>query len=121
MDQLDRVSASRPAGAGAGHPAGSGRRPGISKAALGKAKLGAIAVSVVAFLGSLVAVAQASPAAIARMNTAAAGQATLAQSAPVAPSSRFRGGSQGSAVAPLNLPQRPQMRNVRPLVRSRGS
>ncbi len=123
MEETNLVG--RPANASGGvsgatsRPNNTGRRRGMSKAVLGRVKLGAIALSVVAFLASLAGVVQASPAAIAKMNAAQA--AAVTQAAPVIPASQLGAGTSNGDAAPLVLPQRPQMPTIRPMVRSRGS
>jgi hypothetical protein len=124
MEETNRVARpatapGRPAAA-PGRPNTGGRRPGLNKVAIGRIKLAAIALSVVAFLASLAGVVQASPAAIARTNAAAQASA-LTQVAPVLPPARLGTGSSNGDVAPLVLPQRPQMPTIRPMIRSRGS
>jgi hypothetical protein len=85
---------------------------------LGRAKLAAIAVSVVAFVGALVGVVQASPNAIANMQ--APGVVTQ-QGANSNVAQQFSRRSSSGNIAPLVLPQAPQMPTIRPFVRSRGS
>lgn len=86
-------------------------RPRTSKAFLGRIKVLAVIVSVVAFVGSLVGVAIANPA-TANRSAAASQPAVVLQATDL--------GVQPSAGS-LILPAQPQMPRIRPMTRTRGS
>ena len=105
--------------AGATRPDRNSRRPRPSKAFLERAKLTAIALSVVAFVGSLAGVIVATP------NTKQAIDGLQPAISAPAPSSSANVPQLDSQLsnteAPLVLPARPQMPSLRPLTRTRGS
>jgi hypothetical protein len=104
--------------AGAKAPA---RRGGPGKATLGRVKLGAIAFSAVAFVGTLAGVIRATPNTI--KAPVAAQPAVVAQTQPLQSpaldqqASPFLNNNDPSLVMPV----RPQMPTLRPFTRTRGS
>jgi hypothetical protein len=112
----------RPARPAAGAKA-QAKRGGPSKATLGRVKLGAIAFSVVAFVGSLAGVIRATP------NTVKAPVA--AQPVVVAQAQSLQRPAFDQQTSPfandinndpsLVMPVRPQMPTLRPFTRTRGS
>lgn len=94
-------------------------RKRFDKAFLRRAKLGAVALSVVAFTGSLAGVAITNPAV---KNSGVAVQTAAAANIPAIPTppaqiSQFSGGAGQS----FSMPQAPVMPAIRPMVRTRGS
>ena len=89
--------------------ASRGRRP--NKAFLGRIKVVAVILSLVAFAGSLAGVAIANPATANR-------QTAKAQPAAIGRVARIQGQSSGGSLA---APSRQQLPRVRPMTRTRGS
>jgi hypothetical protein len=85
------------------------RRP--NKAFLGRIKILAVILSIVAFVGSLAGVAIANPATANRTVQVAQGVAISPASGIQAPSS----------IGGLVIPAQPQMPRIRPMTRTRGS
>ncbi len=118
---MTEMLSSRPSAASTSKAPARRGRGGPSKAALGRVKLAAIALSAVAFVGSLAGVVRATPNTV-RPQAAVqpAVQQQIAQAAPVAPQrpSFFAPQTQDGSFV---MPTRPQMPALRPFARTRGS